>query len=253
MDADDQLVHEQLSQESMGRTNRIRVSLGEINIEIESASSPIITQRPVQRSRLASSPPDIIGRTGRRHDMGREIPSTPGSSPVHFKTESLRTQTEDPVVEEDAVMEEEPIVDEDLIVEENPVMEEAPVVEEDMDLREPELNGLGISAFGPDTQALFGEEELEIPDLEFASSPAPPQHPSRSHVLDDWVAKKAERYDVPEDLVWWTLERTSGRQKLAVKTLKYFRKNNGNPLDSHNLTEISYSRVGGGVDSRGGR
>src|SRR5277367_2746383 len=76
MDADDQLLREQLTRESMGRTNRIRVSLGEINIEIESASSPIITQGPIQR-RLASSPPEPVGRVGRRAGIG-EIPSTPG-------------------------------------------------------------------------------------------------------------------------------------------------------------------------------
>ena len=138
-----------------------------------------------------------------------EIPSTPGSSPMQFKTESLR---------------EEPVVDEE------PVVEEGLVVEEDIDLREPELNGLGIGTFGPDTQALFGDDqdELEIPNLEFASSPRRPQ-PSKPHALDDWVAKKAERYNTTEDLVWWALERTSGRQRLAVKTLKLFRKHNGTP------------------------
>ena len=182
MDADDHLLHQDLAQESVGRTNRIRVSLGEINIEIESASSPVITQGPIQR-RLASSPPEQVGRLGRRPGMG-EIPSTPGSSPTHFKTESLR---EDPVIDED------------------PLIEEELVVEEDIDLREPELNGLGIGAFGPDTQALFGgddqEDELEIPHLEFASSPTRPQS-SKPDALDEWVAKKAERYNAPEDLVW---------------------------------------------------
>ena len=197
-----------MAQESRGRTNRIRVSLGEINIEIESASSPVFAHEPTIQ-RLASSPP--VGRTGRRPGMG-EIPSTPGSSPMKFKTESLRT--EDPVTEQ-------PVI-------------EGPVIEEDIDLREP-VNGHGIGAFGPDTQALFGgddfEEALEIPELDFPSSPVGPQD-SKSHILEEWVAKKAERYDVPQDLVWWTLERTSGRQKLAIKTLKLFQKQKGTPPPS---------------------
>ena len=247
MDADDQLMHEQLSQESMGRTNRIRVSLGDINIEIESASSPIITQHPLRRSRLASSPPQTQGRLGRQPEAGI-IPSTPGSSPVHFKTESLRT--EDPMAEDDLIEEEDVIMEEEPVGE-PPVMED-PFVEEDIDSREPKLNGLGIGAFGPDTQALFGEEELEIPHLEFASSPLRPEPtPSNSHILDDWVTNKAERYNVPEDLVWWSLERTSGRQKLAVKALKHFHKHNGTSRGY--VTEDSSSRFGGRVDSGGGR
>jgi hypothetical protein len=241
MDPDDDILQDQMVQESGGRTNRIRVSLGDINIEIESASSPrIITQVPARRTRQGmSSPPENLvrgdGASGRRrHGMG-EIPSTPGGSPTQFKAESrTESQRDDEQMEQ---MEEMAEMEEGTGPE---VEDEEIIVEEDIDLREPhdeaeeQLNDLGVGAFGPETQALFGDpgdDEFQIPDLDFASSPVRPQEKPpalpKHEPIDEWVTRKAGRFGLSEEVVWWTLERTSGKLKLAIKALKSFRKHKG--------------------------
>jgi hypothetical protein len=93
-------------------------------------------------------------------------------------------------------------------------------------------------AFGPDTQALFAEDdpnEFRVPDLEITPSPNKSMEtmkktPTPSKFLTntrDWVLRKANRYDVDPNLIWYVLERTTGRPKLAIKTLKSFIKTNG--------------------------
>lgn len=236
MDEDDNMVHDHLVRESMGRTNRIRVSMGEISIEIESNNSPRVSQAtPRVISRY--SPSRSNGANSRRA-TGGEVPSTPGSSPItKFKTESSRG--------EESFMED--IYGEHLLREELIPMDidQQPFPDEQFDPREED-----IRAFGPDDL-----DDFTVPNLELTPSPRRiddgttqlPTPPKFLTNLDDWVLSKANRYDVDPQLIWWVLERTTGSPKLAIKTLKSFRKHNGTPLLSRGLM-VRTSGCSRGVD-----
>jgi hypothetical protein len=100
---------------------------------------------------------------------------------------------------------------------------------------------LGTNHMGQETQALFSTEEnedLSIPNVEITPSPAKTNGvysnfdtPTSKwlHSLDNWVAQKADRYSVDPEVVWWTLERTGCKRKLAVRVLKYFAEHQGIP------------------------
>ena len=281
-DEDDNMIHQQILQESRPGTKRVRVSLGDINIEIESnGDSPGFTSTP-RVGRLEPMSPEVrtrresgMGSAGAssRKAMGGEIPSTPGSSPIKFKSESL------PAVEDgEEMLIDDVLNDEDLMR-----------IDEDIDLREPLLYGLkrsrdaemqetiqiidpvedeeipdpgqdiitsqeeipapsqsrvvrhelGTNHMGQETQALFSTEEnedLSIPNVEITPSPAKINGvysnfdtPTSKwlHSLDHWVAQKADRYSVDPEAVWWILERTGCKRKLAVTALKYFAENGG--------------------------
>ena len=250
MDEDDAMVHQQMVSESMGRTNRIRVSMGEISIEIESNSSPRVLQGTPRASgiSLRSSPPHPLRRDGAnaRRTLGGEIPSTPGSSPIKFKEESSRDGDEmmEDVVEEsdrgesmvqDEMGEQFPETDP---FRKNPLKMKTWIFDNPSILEE-EPSGAGV--FGAETQKLFESDDLDdftIPNVEITPSPQKlrdqhDQHqepPTPSKFLsntDEWVLKKAKRYNVDPEIVWWILERTTGRPKIAIKTLKSFLKKSG--------------------------
>ena len=117
-----------------------------------------------------------------------------------------------------------------------------PIVGEEMGAQFPEDQfNLHDTEFGAETQALFEANdpgEFIIPNLELSPSPnmlyANPKIPTTPSKFltntDEWVAKRARRYNVDSDMIWWILERTTGRPKMAIKTLKSFLKNNGTPL-----------------------
>jgi len=96
---------------------------------------------------------------------------------------------------------------------------------------------IGQGEFAAASRVVLGEDEnedLDIPTIEFASSPAkqrrkgPTVTPSKtSDKLEAWVARKAERYNIDPQRVWWIIERTTGNQKLAVKALKSFLETDG--------------------------
>jgi hypothetical protein len=235
MDEDDSMIHQQLQAPSTGRVNRIRVSMGEINIEIESNSSPRITSSP--RVMPRSSPPRMRDGANSRRTIGGEIPSTPGSSPIKMKAESSRGGEEDIVG--DVRQDSEDILDEHR--ETSPVSE---LMDMDEDLQETlEDEEDDVVAMGPDTQALFEDDDFTIPQLDLTPSP----HKKNGNTslstsskfltnTDDWVTQKANRYNVDQELIWWIVERTTGRLKLAIKTLKSFRKKNGNPAPQSSRT-----------------
>ena len=251
MDEDDAMVHQRMVSESMGRTNRIRVSMGEINIEIESNSSPRIMQGTPRASgmSLRSSPPIPLrsdGANGRRA-IGGEIPSTPGSSPIKFKEESSREGDDmmEDVVEE-SEREESMVRDEmgEQFQETDPFPEQ-PFEDEDMDLRQPvdpEREPSGAGMFGAETQKLFESDDLDdftIPNVEITPTPQKLRDQLDRQELatpskflsntEEWVLKKAKRYIVEPEIIWWILERTTGRPKVAIKTLKSFLENHGIP------------------------
>jgi hypothetical protein len=195
--------------------------MGDINIEIESDSSPKIIHDAPSHVFAGSSPPRSNGTISRRA-ASKEIPSTPGTSPIKFRTGGSEDEEENFLDnlprrsrrehEDDAIQDEE--IDE----------------EEHIDIE----SRTGIGAFGLDNQALFegDDDDLVIPDLEI--TPSPRKHDktlsSPSKVLTstkEWVIKKANRYKADQDLVWWILERTTGHRKLAVKALKSFLKTDG--------------------------
>jgi hypothetical protein len=108
---------------------------------------------------------------------------------------------------------------------------------------------------GAETQAFFDadddEEDLSVPNIEFQTPvKRTPKKRSGSKFLEDpqgWVEDKAKRYDVGTDLVYWVLERTTGRHKLALKALKYFQNENRTcPTACVSLCWLS----GGGADGR---
>ena len=257
MDEDDAMVHQQLIHDtttSSGRTNRVRVSLGDINIEIESNSSPRITHstpRLFQRLSSSSPAPRSINGANARRATGGEIPSTPGSSPIKFKTESLSRGGDYDNLTEDVLQDEEQqkkiFHGESMDIDQQPLPDELHAEEEE-DEPEPTTT---TGAFGPDTQRLFGAEDddlddFTIPNLEITPSPekflktattATKHISSTKHSrfltnTKEWVQSKAVRYDVPPDFIWWILERTTSRPKLAISALKSFRKHNGKPPSS---------------------
>lgn len=273
MDDDDHMVHQQIQQNSGKRTNRVRVSLGDINIEIESSAgeSPQIMSSPYlgrDLDRLSHEPSSRtkrrIGSAGAssRKATGGEIPSTPGSSPVKFKSESLAT-VED--AEEGMLLDNEPSgvemmdIDEDVDLRElfsdddrqprNTEMQDVPDSYElmenveifpehlpDQEIPSPSKSaqhGLGISTMGKETQALFGDEDedLSIPNVEITPSPAKVNgiHPKTQSPglrwidnLESWVKLKAVRYSVSPEVVYLALERTGCKKKLAVQAVKHF-------------------------------
>ena len=205
----------------MGKTNRIRLSLGDINIEIESHDPVHVGSSPVPRSSSR------VHGTGARRTSSGVIPSTPGSSPAKLKEESLRS--EEDIYGDAPLVHRQP----------SPEFPEAEIQheEEDVILETDEMAIDEDVPVGPETQALFDaeaeDEDLNLPNIEFESPTTKlrtPRKPRReSNFFDDpqaWIEAKAQRYDVDAELVYWSLERTTGRPKLAVKTLKFFQKEN---------------------------
>ena len=97
------------------------------------------------------------------------------------------------------------------------------------------LAGNQQGAFGPDTQALFEEnEDLTLPNLEITPSPEKHNGTGTKSVNGDddevqleeeiiqWIKDQASKHSVDEELVWWMLERTSAKKKTAAKALKHF-------------------------------
>jgi len=188
------------------------------------------------------------GGMSSRRAVGGEVPSTPGSSPVKMKSESLRE--EEPLREEwlpgldtGGFGEEE--LDfggggEEMRVDEEGAAEmlEPDVVEEMQEEGHVQPKravnvGLGIDGMGPDTQAAFEEQDVEdytIPNMEITPSPEkiepkPPVEKVSSFLdnLDEWVNQKAARYGLDQDLVLYILERTSCRPKLSVQVMRMLR------------------------------
>ena len=209
----------------MGKTNRIRLSLGDINIEIESHDPVHVGSSPVPPVARSSS---RVRGTAARRMAGGVIPSTPGSSPSKLKEESLRGD-------------EDIYGDTALISREfSPEFPEAEIQaaedeEDDVILETEEMAIDEDVPVGPETQALLDadaeDEDLTLPNIEFESPAAKrwtPRKPrQKSKFFDDpqaWIAAKAQKFDVDAELVYCILERTTGRPKLAVNTLKYFQK-----------------------------
>lgn len=208
-------------------------------------TSPLVTRRTsLGRGRES-------GGMSSRRTVGGEVPSTPGSSPVKMKSESLR---EEPLREEWLPGFDTGGFGEELDFggggEEMRVDEEgaAEVLEPDVveDMQEeghgqPEgaVNvGLGIGGIGPDTQAAFEEQDIEdysIPNMEITPSPEkiepkPPVAKVSSFLdnLDEWVNQKSARYGLDQDLVHYILERTSCRPKLSVQVMRILRNSDHN-------------------------
>jgi len=200
-DDDDRLMHSQILQGSGPRSNRIRVSLGDISIEIESNGSPASANTPRQRLVSVSGKGTNSIADGKRK-IGREIPSTPGSSPLHMKMESIEGKKR-------------------LIMRTH----NGHIGVDDVSTAD-EPTGLGA-----ETQAMFTDDEeytvpgLEIPDSPYKFQPSTSRSATTKFLenTDEWVAKKAKRYHLDSDVIWWMLERTSGHPNLAIKALKAFR------------------------------
>jgi hypothetical protein len=276
-DADDEMTHEQIqATEVVPKTNRIRVSLGNINIEIESnEGSPVMQFTPRMHSSplvkyspqtSTTNPRRETGMSSRRA-MGREIPSTPGSSPVHLKSEST---TRDHVEREESMVddvggfgseldlggEHEPMaVDQEPQggQEEGEEMDKEYTEPEEENVEDTDMAGLGIDNIGPDTQQALEDqpfEDLTIPDIELPPSPEkqstkPKTNPSKISTfldnLDEWVAQKAMKYDIDEDIVHYVLERTSCRPKLTVKVIRHIKNSSdrtGNSSVLHTNAEL---------------
>jgi len=231
IDADDRLIEQQLiepARMSTGKTNRIRLSLGDINIEIESHDPVHVDSSPVPP--VARLSPRVGGTAARRTGSG-VIPSTPGSSPPKLKEESLRSGEED--IYGDTAR-----INRELSPEFTEAEIQAAEDEEDDVILETEEMAIDEDLpVGPETQALFDadaeDDDLNLPNIEFESPAAKrwtPRKPRQeSKFFDDpqaWITEKAQKYDVDAELVYWVLERTTGRPKLALKTLKYFQKEN---------------------------
>src|SRR5579859_3169308 len=84
-DDDDDIINRKVT--NAQRRETVRVSLGDITIDIE--SSPLTPRAQVTPA--TDNPRLSLGFGGRRIARG-EVPSTPGSSPVKFKSESLRDE-----------------------------------------------------------------------------------------------------------------------------------------------------------------
>ena len=211
MEEDDRLIEHHL-QEPL-RTNRVRVSMGDVVLEIETNSSPHLNSTPFD------------GASGRRRGLGM-VPSTPGSSPVKFKKESSRD--EDETFPEIFVHEGDGLgLD----------MDEMDVVPEEV-------------GFGPDTQAVFAEEDLSIPNVVVPSSPLllekVPVERNSVDDLVDWINMKAEKHNLDPEIVWWILERTTGRKKIAAKVLKTYTKTHG--THPHYISNGRTAKYGRGMD-----
>ena len=255
-DVDDEITHEQLqSAEQPTKTNRIRVSLGDINIEIESnEGSPIVGFTPRMQStpHVGHSPPleraiegNGTGKSSRRA-TGGEIPSTPGSSPVKLKSESSLRDQEGEMMEQHAdggygleleFGEVEPMaVGEELPENRGHEVEEP---EEEEEMRDDHGIGLEIENIGPDTQAAFEEDAMspiEVPDIDLATPPPKEHQPQQPKFpspkvtrffenLDDWVESKAMKYDIDTEMVRYFLERTGGRPKLTQRVIRMYAEN----------------------------
>jgi hypothetical protein len=172
-----------------------------------------------------------------RRATGGVVPSTPGSSPIKLKEESLRSEED----EED----EDIYGDQPLIPRYSPELPDTsiPLADEEDDEIILETEEMQVDAeedeeeeapVGAETQAFFDaddeEEDLSVPNIEFQTPvKRTPKKRAGSKFLEDpqgWVEEKARRYDVETELVYWVLERTTGRHKLALKALKHFQKEN---------------------------
>ena len=252
-DDDDQIIHNHLT--NPPRREKVRVSLGSITIDIESSPlTPKALPPSERRGRMSMGP----GSGGRRRSRS-EIPSTPGSSPVKFKSESLRDE-EMPDIRENETGN----YDEDDHL--NPVethdfqwprensdqeaeLSELSDVEDDGAYARAGLKETTFSkqrsqsaknpgAFGPETQAMFEDsEDLTLPNIEITPPPRKGRGWSEANDIaqDDetrasefytdmvkWVQKKANAFDVDDEIVWWILERTGTRKKLTVEALKQY-------------------------------
>jgi hypothetical protein len=180
--------------------------------------------------------------TSARRSSGGVIPSTPGTSPIKFKEESLQDEEDiygdHPLIPRDHASPQ--LSDVEIISEAEEEIQPDDEDQEDEEevLVEPE-EPVDEIPIGPETQALFGadveDEDFRLPNIEL-QSPVQKQTPRKfreSKFFDDpqtWIANKARRVGVDTELVYWALERTTGRPKLATKTLKYFQKENRTSL-----------------------
>lgn len=203
-DDDDQLMHSQILQGSGPRSNRIRVSMGDISIEIESGSSPAPANTPRQRLVPVSGKGANSIANGKRK-TSREIPSTPGSSPLQRKTDAIEGNKK-------------------LIKFGKGTLNGHVDVDNASTADEP-------TVLGAETQAMFTDDEeytvpgLEIPDSPYKFQPSTSRSATTKFLenTDEWVSKKAKRYHLDSAVIWWMLERTSGHPNLAIKALKAFK------------------------------
>jgi TRF2-interacting telomeric protein/Rap1 - C terminal domain len=215
--------------------NRIRVISGDVTVEIETAGTP----------------PGGVGSSGRR-PLGKEIPSTPGSSPVTIRNRlggRVRKVVPEVHVEEMDVDEGEQEEEEELDQEEEQEQEEDEEEEEQED-----------GYMGPNTQLLHEAqdqdlEDYSIPVVDLSSRPSTPQRSPEPSTfltnLDTWIATKSTKYSVSPSLVHYILERTSCRPKLSVKVLKYIRGTDGLELpDWAGLWTEQEDAVLGHMDAR---
>jgi len=308
-DDDDQLIHNQISEPP--RKEKVRVSLGNITIDIE--SSPITPRVQVHPVREEGVPMHEgmglgIGAGGRRITAGQEVRSTPGSSPVMFKSESGQAEEiakveprQDPPQQAYETDSDVPgLITAEEAARQRRTLRQAQKVKEQEEIPKPPMtNGKGIhtgdlsdsdedeedglamrnghngtmrnghdgsmrnghdgtmkdmtiqevsafilkaglagnqqGAFGPETQALFEEnEDLTLPNLEITPSPEKHNGTGTKSVNGDdddlqleeeiiqWIKDQASKHSVDEELVWWMLERTSAKKKTAAKALKHF-------------------------------
>jgi hypothetical protein len=276
---DDMIIRRQMLEAA--QCNRVSINMGEISIEVQSSGggSPMITPRAVNTSSPSMHPTrkfenssvgdrrsetGSVGTSGRRA-VGGEIPSTPGSSPVKMKSETIGSQEgfQDLIVDEDVDLREpfneemdvdgddnvpddadERVENEDanreVLVEQNdePMYDDDPAPEiPDFDDVAPDIPDNTNGPFGPNTQALFDtHEDYSVPELDLGTSS--PEKPSPSHrrksrkSFDDlelWIARKSYQYKVDEEFVWYALERTTGSKKTASHILKLWRARGGRP------------------------
>jgi hypothetical protein len=269
MDDDDHMVHQQIQRNSGQRTNKVRVSLGDINIEIESnGDSPgfMITPNSGHSFNTVSPEPSRrrqsrLGSAGAssRKATGGEIPSTPGSSPIKLKSESLATLEDEEGLSGGAMMMD---IDEDVDLREP--LSDGNEPSGDIEMKDvnsgyepakkdrilPEMahwadeeipapsesaqRGLGISGMGQETQALFSadeDEDLSIPKVEITPSPAKANgiHPKTQSpgskwidTLDSWVSEKAVLYSISPEVIYHALERTGCKKKLTIEAVRYY-------------------------------
>jgi hypothetical protein len=271
-DDDDQIIHTHLT--NPPRHEKVRVSLGSITIDIESSPhTPRVQVTSEAGARMSLDP----GTGGRRRTRG-EVPSTPGSSPEKFKTESSRDEEMPDINEDDGAnydnddspdliqMEdlERPNhqLDHEELSELSDVEDEEkdiPAGLEEITISDPPLQDTrNPGAFGPETQAVFEEsEDLTLPNLEITPSPMKGRGWSEASDMaqDDeirasefytdmvkWVTKKANAFSVDEEIVWWILERTGTRKRLTVEALKQYVVNQSeSPHRSNPIYLLSFS------------
>lgn len=280
-DDDDDIIHRRLSRAH--RRETVRVSLGDITIDIE--SSPI-TPRVQVTSATDDNPRLSLGMGGRGITRG-EVPSTRGSSPIKFKSESSRDEEmpDIPLQHEEEQESDDDVPDiitgEELArlralekkqkkeppkessSEEDDGWADQDDDDESVDEMETNLEGITIQgqgssqnpqdqgAFGPDTQAIFEEnEDLTLPNLEITPSPEKPRvnggisrdddvlNPVRE--MNAWAEKQAKTFKVSKEIVWWMLERTGAKKKLAVAALEKFVKDGSNVPPIHCSCTLRY-------------